>query len=561
MHEDISKLCLDDQFMILLHKKIMHKTGPAKRRAKKYYIDQYKKTGIIPKPLWLAADGIMEGRKCSGRSRALSPDIKNRFIEMVKASCDADDLRFIYITRKARAITTYHKFLQDEFKKDISIHALRRVVAQQNLKLYLQKPDFDQPHTAKGFFNPENVFDLVQVDGCKFQYIKIRDENSKWHKPQIIEFYDTGSRYMFVLEFYFSETSENALDLFTRFLLDVPFPKKRIRLRPDRAKGFLNLKRPIHELNIKYSLPDGFYLEADFTGKKSPKHKVHLESSHRSLHHFEIRIIKKFEDAIVKTEPGFCFKGNKKEQITVTCLDITIEQLRDSRMLELYRKEHNNSIHRFSEAGQTQRWVPSQKLKAYLADQQTMQFDPDHIDDFIRYGFDKRKASVSTQKTITYDKRKYTVVVGAEKFSSYKSTPVLVSHHNNKLYIFERKNDGVFLGEALCQQPSEKPKSVVQKSEKRLKQNEVEHIAAYLEGSQMSVDMKTLIACYRNGLTFNIAKAVFENNTKRYDRLVAKLHEPHRAGFVRFNAFVIDYNRYRRNQLAPATNKARGHEK
>jgi hypothetical protein len=70
--------------MILLHKKIMHKTGSAKRRAKKYYIDQYKKTGIIPKPLWLAADGIMEGRKCSGRSRALSPDIKNRFIQMVE---------------------------------------------------------------------------------------------------------------------------------------------------------------------------------------------------------------------------------------------------------------------------------------------------------------------------------------------------------------------------------------------------------------------------------------------------------------------------------------------
>jgi len=111
MHEDISKLCLDDQFIILLHKKIMHKTGSAKRRAKKYYIDQYKKTGIIPKPLWLAADGIMEGRKCSGRSRALSPDVKNRFIQMVKASCDADDPRFIYITRKARAITTYHKFL------------------------------------------------------------------------------------------------------------------------------------------------------------------------------------------------------------------------------------------------------------------------------------------------------------------------------------------------------------------------------------------------------------------------------------------------------------------
>jgi hypothetical protein len=63
MHDDISQLSLDDQFMILLHKKIMDKTGSAKRRAKKYYMDQYKKTGIIPKPLLLAGQGIMEGWK------------------------------------------------------------------------------------------------------------------------------------------------------------------------------------------------------------------------------------------------------------------------------------------------------------------------------------------------------------------------------------------------------------------------------------------------------------------------------------------------------------------
>jgi hypothetical protein len=562
MHEpaDISTLCIDDQFMILLHKKIMDKTGSAKRRAKKYYVDQYKKTGIIPKPLLLAGRGIMEGRKCSGRPRALSCDVKNRFIQMVKASCDTNDANFIYITRKARVITTFHKFLEEEFQKKISIHALRRLVRQQNLDLYLKKPDFDEPQTAKGFFNPEKIFDLVQVDGCKFQYIKIKDENAKWCKPQVIEFYDTGSRYMFVLEFYFSETSLNVLDLFTRFLLDVPFPKKRVRLRPDRAKGFLNLKRPIHELNIKYSLPDGFYMEPDFTGRQSPKHKVHLESSHRSLHNFEIQIIKKFEDAIVKTEPGFVFKGNKKEQITVTCLNITIEQLRQSRMLELYRSQHNDSAHRFSEAGKTQRWVPSQKLQAYLSNQQTMEFDPDHMDAFIRYGFDKRKATVSTQKTITYDKHKYIVVVGAEKFSSYKSTTVQVSRCNNKLYIFEHKKDGIFLGEALCQQPSQKPKSVIEKSEKRLKQNEVEQIAAYLQNKQMSVDINTLISCYQNGLTFNIAKAIFEKNTARYDQLGAKLQQPGRSGFVRFNAFLIDYKRYQRKQLALAYGKAGGHE-
>jgi len=553
---EISELSLDDQFVILLHKKIMNKTGSAKRRAKKYYVDQYKKTGIIPKPLHLAGRGIMEGRKCSGRSRALSDDVKNRFIQMVKASCDEDDPNFIYITQKARLITLFHKFLEEEFQRKISIHALYRLVRTANLKLYLQKPDFDGVQPVKGCFAPEIVFDLVQVDGCNFQYIKIRGEAGQWCKPEAIEFYDTGSRYMFELELYFSETSLNALDLFTRFLLHGPFPKKRIRLRPDRAKGFLNLKRPIHELNIKYSLPDGFYLEPDFAGRRSPKHKVHLESSHRSLHHFEIRIIKKFEDKIAKTEPGWAFKGNKKVPITVTCLDISLEQLRQSRLLESYRREHNDSVHRFSEGGKTQKWVPSEKLAAYLSDQETLEFDPEHVESFIRYGFDKRKAVVSTDKTITFDKQKYTVVMGAEKFSSHKSTQVRISRCGNKLYIFEHKQDGIILGEALCQPPCEKPKSVVEKSEKRLKQNQVEQIGAYLQRKQMSVDINSLIACYQNGLSFNIAKTVFENNTKRYDQLVAKLHEPDRAGFVRFNAFVIDYYRHRRRQLAPAEGKA-----
>lgn len=545
---DISSLPLDDQFMILLHKKLMDKKGSAKRRAKKYYMDRYKKTGIIPKPLQLAGRGIMEGRKCSGRPPALSSDVESRFIDMVKASCDAENPSFIYITRRARMITTYHRFLEEEFQKDISIHALRRLVRKKSLDLYLKQPDFDADQVDRGYFNPEKVFDLVQVDGCKFQYFKIKDENGNWCKPQVIEFYDTGSRYMFVLECYFSETSLNAVDLFSRFLLDAPFPKKKIRLRPDRAKGFLNLKRPIHELNIKYSMPGGFYMDPDFSSARSPKHKVHLESSHRSLHNFEIRIIKRFEDRILKTEPGLTFKGNRKEQITVTCLDICIEELRQSRMIELYRREHNETSHRFSEGGKTQAWIPSQRLQGYLSDQETMVFDPAHMDTFMKYGFDKNKATVSKDKTILCNKQKYAVVVGAGKFSSYKSTPVKISHYNDKLYIFEDKKDGICLGEAVCQEPSQKPRSVTEKAEERLKKNEVEQICGYLQDKQMSVDMKSLISCYQSGLTFSIAKAVFEANTDRYQQLAAKLQDPNRAGFVRFNAFMIDIKRHRHRQ-------------
>ena len=131
--EDFNRLPLDDRFVILLHKKIMNKTGSAKRRTKKYYTDQYRKTGIIPKPLLLAGKGIMEGRKCSGRQKVLTDQIKKRFVEMVKASCDPLDDRFIFITRNGRTIKNYHAWLEEEFDRNVSLAALRRFASQENL--------------------------------------------------------------------------------------------------------------------------------------------------------------------------------------------------------------------------------------------------------------------------------------------------------------------------------------------------------------------------------------------------------------------------------------------
>ncbi len=107
------------------------------------------------------------------------------------------------------------------------------------------------------------------------------------------------------------------------------------------------------------------------------------------------------------------------------------------------------------------------------------------------------------------------------------------------------------MGEALCQKPSEKPESVIKKAKKRLKQNEVEQITGYLESKEMSVDINALISCYQNGLTFDIAKIIFEKNTTRYEQLVAKLQDPSRSGFAMFNAFLIDYNRYQREFELP----------
>ena len=542
----MDQLPQDDQFMILLHKKIMNKTGSAKRRAKKYYMDQYRKTGIIPKPLLLAGQGIMEGRKCSGRKRVLCEAVIKRFERMVKASSDPEDSGFIFITQQARTIKNYHQWLQEEFDKEISLPALRHYARENNLRVYLHLPDFGEKDSIYAF-KDEPVFDLVQMDGCVLHYLKIRGENDDWQKPRMIEFYDTGARYLFVLDVYFSESSLNSVDIFTQFLLSTPFPQKQIRLRPDNAGGFLNLKRPMNALNIQHSVPDGFYLKADFARKRAPKDKVHLESSHRSLHNFEIRIIKAFEKRIAKIEPGYLFKNGKKQKIMVTHLDITIEELRQSGMIEAYRRQHNEIKHCFSVNGKIKSWMPAQKLETYMADVDKISFSTENVKDLMQYGFEKIPATVSAKGTLRFRKQEYIVTEGAEKFSRHQSTKVRISAVNDKLLIFKYKKGGILLGEAICLEPFEKKKK---NPGIKLKPNEVERIIQFLSEKDMVVDRGVLIERHRQGLTLSMAQTIYEHNKTRYERYLRKLRQPPQiTGTAIFNAFILDCAKHTRKNV------------
>jgi hypothetical protein len=86
-------------------------------------------------------------------------------------------------TPQARTIKNYHHWLESELKRPVSIDALRRSVKRDNLKPYLTRPDFDEDVPTTHCFDPVPVFDLIQMDGCRFQYLKIRDDNATWQKP------------------------------------------------------------------------------------------------------------------------------------------------------------------------------------------------------------------------------------------------------------------------------------------------------------------------------------------------------------------------------------------
>jgi len=532
-------LTIDDRFYLLLHKKIMNKTGSARRRAKKYYKDQYRKTGIIPRPLLLAEKGVMEGRKCSGRPRSLDETVKMRFIDMVKASCDPLSSEFIFITRKARTIKNYHYWLEQEFDRAISLQALRRCVRNENLKAYLEKPDSEEDIPVKHTFKQEPVFALIQIDGCRFRYIKIRNETGNWQTPQVIETFDTGSRYLFDLEAYFEETSMNAVDLFIRFLTGAQFPLIKICIRPDNAKGFLNLKRVINALNIVHSTPGGFYLKSDFSRTYSPKDKAHLESSHRSLHNFEIRIIKAFEDRIVKTVPTTIFNQGKKETITVTFLDITLQELKNCHLIQEYRNVQNRSKHYFSENGRIDSWIPEQKMTQFLSKQtDILTFSPGQVQDYMKYGFKKIKATVSKKRTIRHDNQDYYVTIGADLFSRHKSTSVKISRFRDKLYIFEPEKMGVLLGVAFACKPFEGSPDI---TDTNVPPDELTRIIHFLEQHSMIIDRPALIEFYHRGIDLKQIKTIYMQNQHRYDTYMKKIRQPiQQKEKALFNAFALD---------------------
>jgi hypothetical protein len=229
---------------------------------------------------------------------------------------------------------------------------------------------------------------------------------------------------------------------------------------------------------------------------------------------------------------------------------VGIEELRKQNILETYRKEHNGLKHYFSENGRTTTWIPEQKLESYLSEVSPIVFSSSNVKEFAKYGFRRIKATVSKRRTITFGNRKYYVAAGAENFSKHKSTKVYISCFADKLFIFEHKDNGLLLGEALCQKPFKKP---VYLPEHKIELNEVELITKFLEQQGMVIERVSLIEKKESGLTLAAAKEIYNRNKKRYRNFLLKLNQPQeKIGTAMFNAFLLDCERHqRRTHVAP----------
>ena len=543
---DLDRLPTDFQFEVYLEQKVVGKTTSQRTSIRKYYRDQYKKTGVIPKGLL-----YREGRKASGRKGGLSKEITMRFIEMVKNSAIQDVDSSNFITQKLRTVVNFHRRLEDQFG-NIPIDSLYRLVVKYNLKKYIEKPDYSDTEIKKLYcFKTFGVFDLIQIDGCQLTYLEIKDESDHWRHPHVIEFMDIGSRKMLSMDIHFSESNESSVESFSNFLRSTRFPQKQIRFKPDRSQGFKNLKRPIRELNRKYALiPGKFFLCEDFARPGKPKDKAHLESSHRRLHGFEDFIILKLSrNKLVERRAAVKMKNNKMETITISRIDIRLDELRSSGLIEQYVKEHNERLRTFSESGKQQRWRPNEKFEAYLKSVETFQFKEADIEECLKYGFKKENASVSHKGEIRFKKCDYQVVSG-DFYGSRKRVKVKVSKYNDKLYIFEPSEDGIAIGEAVMISEYEEPEGVKRHIRKKLKQNEFEQLVSYLKKQGMTIkneQIKRLAQLKNQGLDKSLAMEIVKLHKHKYD-LYRKNQNPH-TGIILCNLFFAHFVAYEKSNF------------
>lgn len=455
--EKPAEMPLAEWFEIVLLRKLNHIDNANSRKSlASLYRKHFKKTGEIHPAVLIFG----KAAKLSGRKSTLEQSIVDRFIEMVKTSADKKhDYFHTYATRK---VTVFHHELEREFDCEIEIAKLYSVAKKHKLKRFFEQRDDEQALTKMpSFFAAEPVGALVQMDGVEADYFAIRTPDGKFKKPTFIEFFDFGSRKLLAMYAYWSESNENSVDIFNRFLIENQFAHAVMKIRPDNAKGFLNLKRCIKEINNRYSKPNGFTFVDDYAKAGAPKEKAHLESSHRAFHRFEQHIINRFKEKVIEKVDAQAKVGNQMRAKTVTHLDITLEELNASGVVEEYMRLHNTKQHRFTEDGVQKRWIPDERWNAHLAAHECFRFTEEDCERNRIYGYTKQAATISKEGKITYQKRNYAVSDSA-LFSRVNSTKVKISAiGNGKLAIFQDNEEGVYLGEALVLRAPAKSQKVV----------------------------------------------------------------------------------------------------
>jgi len=506
-------------FETLLYRFLLDKKISTRKTLRSRYRKVFRETGEIPQ--------ILIGKESRGRRSTLDAEIAVRFIAMTKDSVELNEWGHVNVTHSLRKVTNFHYELEKEFKRDIDIQKLYALVHKHKLKKYFNKLDGEEQAKEQSYFLGLPVLHTIQMDGVQTDYFAVRKDPTKpitsaadCRFVDCIEFYDLGSRKLMAIDGYFGESNENSVDVFNKFILNNSFTETIIRITPDNAKGFLNLRHCIKAINDQHARPDGFTFLDCFARAGSPKDKAHLESSHRAFHSFEHHVIEHYKalGKVVGTfEKRKKINDSRYKIITCTMIDISLEEFKTSGFLEEYRHKHNSSRHRFSENGRQKSWIPDVKYDAHLKLHPVFNFTEE---DALRnrvHGYTKQKATVSKDGLITYKTAKYSVPQDAD-FSSTNSTPVYIRDIGDGiLAVLTREEDGQFICNAVALKAPVKSEKIIAIEEKKVAKSVAggaySAICRQFEAIALPINEKMLKDFIERGLTSEIAAIVISNNS------------------------------------------------
>lgn len=550
----LDPLTIDD-FETLLHRKLQGKDKDKQRTLRHYYRKKYAESGVIPEALE-DRHSIRDGRIVAGRKSQLDPAIAQRFIDMVKCSNDKSDPKN-YHTAAHCKVTIFHRELEYELKQTIPIQSLYTLVRKHGLSPYFERIDDNEtPAKAPKFILSVPVGESLLLDGVGADYFTVNRDGKPFY-PWWINFMDYGSRRIQAIHAYYSESNEASVDILNRYLIENRHAHAVVKMRPDNAKGFLNLKRCITEINQrKKARPGGFTMIDDFSRVGTPVDKAALESSHRALHDFERYIINRFKDRITGQSQKQKKFGNGFRTITVTHLDITLEELNASGVIQEYQRQHNNLPHKptvngkqttwilddagepvLDNDGKKMKWIPEPIWQRHLADNETFTFDEADLEANRIYGYTKHKGTITKQGYVQYKTEKY-FVSNRSLYSRVRGTEIQYSIiGGGKIALFNAQQDGVYLGEAICLQAPVKPQKIIDMEQKKidkavgksLYRNIVDQFAPF----EMFFNEDEINNLINQGLTEAITQAVLaipkvylqENKIKQYNFFKAEAKE------------------------------------
>lgn len=531
---------------------------PTQRAATMWrYRQIYKATGEIP--VVLLQDG-RDGRKGrSGKKTTLTDAVLVRFEALIKEKTDKDSL--MYSTKRLRRVTVLHRALERELGEKIAINKLRTFLKNRpDLEaLRSQSDGDDKPVRDTKSYPAEPVGKVILMDGVTADYFQLvgGDFKNKPLTPTWIELFDMGSRKFLAMHAYASESNASSCDIFDKFIRNNQFMPQHTHIRPDNAKGFLNLKPVLHDLNnhIK-ARKDGFMFIDDFARPLKAKDKAHLESSHRLLHDFEGEVIDHFYrlGKVIGKKDGMRKVGNRMEAIKVTLIDATLEELNASGLTERYVAMFNNESHRFTEENVTTPWIPSERWESAFNEQMA-----DTGGEFISFGeaesrvvrlhgCRKKIGSIGKNGLITFNKVNYKApdsLLNMGVWSRTAPTKVWVGQiEDGSITIFSKEHDGRVIGELLEVAANQAPKHITDKINAKIAKTDtdtrrldvIEALRKYdftiTQGEKGNYHLLTQL--FNLGLDIELTKELLKENKERYSK---------GSSALRINYFATDVKR------------------